>query len=299
MDRIYVMELVQSFQTGVLSRRQFVNKAAVALGSLAAANMLMAACAQQGGSPPAVVEGEQTVEPEADTGDGLVAGSTEYRDVDGGTLTGYWARPADADSNPRPGVVVIQEWWGLNEHIKDVTRRFAREGFVALAPDLYHGKVVSEPDEARKLVMELDTENAVREIQQAMAHLLDQSFVAGSQVGIVGYCMGGGLVLQTARAAENLGAGVAYYGSPLTPEQAGEVKAPILGLYGADDQGIPVDRVRAMEQGFSDAGVESEIHIYDGAGHAFFNDTRDSYNPDAAQDAWQKTLTWFREHLSA
>lgn len=298
MDRIYVMELVQSFQSGLLSRRDFVNKAAIALGSITAANVLLSACAQDG-SPPTVVEGEQTVEPEAETGDGLVAGSTEYRDVDGGTLTGYWARPADAESNPRPGIVVIQEWWGLNEHIKDVTRRIAREGFVALAPDLYHGKVVSEPDEARKLVMELDTENAVREIQQAMAHLIDQPFVAGSEVGIVGFCMGGGLVLQTARVAENLGAGVAFYGSPLSPDQAEEVQAPILGLFGADDQGIPVDRVRAMEQGFNDAGVENEIYVYDGAGHAFFNDTRESYHSEAAQDAWQKTLAWFRQHLSA
>lgn len=298
MDRIYVMELVQSFQTGVLSRREFVNKAVVALGSLAAANMLLTACAE-GGASPTVVEGEQTVEPEVETDDGLVAGSTEYRDVDGGTLTGYWARPADAESDPRPGIVVIQEWWGLNEHIKDVTRRFAREGFVALAPDLYHGKVVSEPDEARKLVMELDTENAVREIQQAMAHLIDQPFVAGSEVGIVGFCMGGGLVLQTARVTENLGAGVAFYGSPLSPDQAEGVQAPILGLYGADDQGIPVDRVRAMEQGFNDAGVENDIHVYDGAGHAFFNDTRESYHSEAAQDAWQKTLAWFREHVEA
>lgn len=310
MDRVYVMQLVRSFQVGEISRRDFLAKATKALGSVAAANALLAACVPAPTETPAPVvvqptatsaptEAPQaTATPEAEVApeDGLVAGVVEYPDTDDETLMGYLARQEGAD--PQPGVVVIQEWWGLNEHIEDVTRRFAREGFVALAPDLYHGTVVSEPDEARKLVMELDMQEAVREIQQAIAFLLEQDYVAGPDVGIVGFCMGGGLVLQTALTEEDLGAVVAFYGQPLSPEQADEVTAPVLGLYGAEDSGIPVDSVRTMESALEEAGIENEFHIYEGAGHAFFNDTGQSYHPDAAADAWPRALDWFRNHLA-
>jgi carboxymethylenebutenolidase len=200
-------------------------------------------------------------------------------------------------TEPRAAVVVLQEWWGLDEHIKDVTRRLANADFVALAPDLYHGVVTTEPDEARKQVMALDMAEAVREIQQAVTFLLAQPFVAGEKVGIVGFCMGGGLALETALVEDELGAVVAYYGSPLEPEKAKDVKAPVLGLYGAKDQGIAVDRVKAMEQALKAAGVVTSIQVYEGAEHAFLNNTRPSYNQQAADDAWAKTLAWFREYL--
>ncbi len=306
MDRVYVMQLVRSFQVGEISRREFLAKATKALGSVAAANMLLAACVPAPTEPPPPVVVAQPTEPPAPRAtetpepekaeEGLITETVEYLDRDGETLMGYLARPADAD--PQPAVVVIQEWWGLDNHIQDVTRRFAQAGFVALAPDLYHGTVVSEPDEARKLVMELDMQEAVREIQQAIGFLLEQDYVAGPKVGIVGFCMGGGLALQTALTEENLGAVVAFYGQPLSPEQARAVKTPVLGLYGAEDTGIPVNSVRAMEAALEEAGVENEFHIYAGAAHAFFNDTRQSYNPDAAADAWSHTLAWFRDHLT-
>lgn len=298
MDRIYVMQLVQSFQLGKLSRREFTKRAAVALGSMAAVNVLLAGCkpiTPEAARP--VVEAEATAAPAAEENyEGLESGTVEYPDQEGETLMGYLARPVGAE--PKPAVVVIQEWWGLNEHIKEVARRFANAGYVALAPDLYHGVVVSEPDEARKLVMALDMAAAVQEIQQAITYLLDQEFVAGDKAGIVGFCMGGGLTLQTALASDDLGAAVAFYGSPLTPEDAANVKAPILGLYGAADQGIPVDAVNAMGEALQAAGIESEVHIYEGAQHAFFNETRAaSYSAEAAADAWEKTLAWFGSHL--
>jgi carboxymethylenebutenolidase len=299
MDRIYVMQLVYSFQTGQLSQRDFITQAAAALGSMTTANTLLAACGPTPqGRPPVVITASAIAEPppaQSSTGSQLIAESAAYPGVEGETLTGYLARPAG--EGRRPGVIVIQEWWGLNEHIRDVARRFAQAGFVALAPDLYHGVVVSEPDEARKLVMELDMDEAVREIRQAVAFLGAQDYVAGPQVGIVGFCMGGRLVLQTARAEDHLGAAVVFYGSPLTPQEASEVKAPVLGLYGALDH-IPVVDVRAMHEAFDRAGVDNELHVYEGAGHAFFNDTRSSYRPEAAADAWPRTLSWFREHLS-
>jgi carboxymethylenebutenolidase len=226
--------------------------------------------------------------------DKLYTESAEYPGVEGETLTGYLACPAG--EGRWPGLVVIQEWWGLDEHIKDVARRFAGEGFAVLAPDLYHGAVASEPDEARELVMALDTDEAVREIRQAVAFLGAQDYVAGSQVGIVGFCLGGRLVLQTVRVEGHLGAAVAFYGSPLTPQEATKVRVPVLGLYGAQDQ-IPVPDVRAMHEAFDRAGVENELYVYEGASHAFFNDTRPTYRPEAATDAWPRTLAWFRKHL--
>lgn len=299
LNRVYAMQLVRSFQVGELSRRQFVQRATAALGSAAAANLLLAACqpVAPGATvpPPVVAEGDSDSDAMEPT-EGMVMEMIEYDDLDGSeTLMGYLAYPDDGEAHS--AVVVLQEWWGLDAHIKDIANRFAEEGFVALAPDLYHGQVTTEPDEARKLVMELDMEEAVREIQAAIDYLQAQDFVAGPQVGVTGFCMGGGLALMTALAEEDLGAAVAWYGRPLSPEQAAEAQAPILGLYGAEDGGIPVEAVEAMEAALTDAGVENEFHIYEGAPHAFFNDTRDSYTPDAADDAWPRTLEWFREHL--
>ncbi|NJL03313.1 MAG: dienelactone hydrolase family protein [Chloroflexaceae bacterium] len=186
----------------------------------------------------------------------------------------------------------------MNDHIRDVTRRFADQGFVALAPDLYNGVSTTEPDEARKLVMELDMMQAVQEIGQAAEFLLAQDYVIGEKVGVVGFCMGGGLALQTAlNKSDMIGASVAFYGRPLEVGDAARMAVPTLGLFGADDQGIPTEAVQAMEQGFVAAGISHEIKIYPGAGHAFFNDERASYNPAAARDAWDRTNLWFRTFL--
>jgi carboxymethylenebutenolidase len=296
MDRVYVMELVQSFQVGKLNRREFTQRALAAMGSMAAVNVLLAGCQPIRPEAAQPVVEATTAPAEEESYEGLETGMVEYPDEDGETLMGYLARPTGEEA--KPAVLVIQEWWGLNEHIKEVARRFAEAGYVALAPDLYHGVVVSEPNEARKLVMELDMAEAVKEIQQAITHLLEQDFVGAEKVGIVGFCMGGGLALQTGLVSADLGAVVAFYGSPLKSEQAADVKAPVLGLYGAADQGIPVDAVNAMGEALTAAGIENEINVYDGAQHAFFNDTRaESYNAEAAADAWEKTLAWFGSHL--
>ncbi len=307
MDRIYVMQLVRSFQVGQISRRAFLQRASVAVGGMAAANLLLAACqpvTREGAVRPVTEatptgEGVGTPETNMTTEEGLVAEMVEYPGPDGATLSGYLARPEG--EGPHPGVVVIQEWWGLNEHIKDVTRRFAQAGYAALAPDLYHGQVATEPDEARKLVMELDMPAAVQEIGSAADYLLGQDYVSGEQVGVLGFCMGGGLALQSALADVGTGkyaAAIAFYGSPLTPEQAAQVKTPILGLYGADDGGIKPETVKAMQDALTAAGVENSFTIYPGAPHAFFNDTRESYRPEAAADAWQQTLAWLQKYLS-
>jgi carboxymethylenebutenolidase len=214
------------------------------------------------------------------------------------TAPGYLARPDDGQAHP--GVVVIQEWWGLVPHIKDVAGRLARAGFVALAPDLYHGQAADEPDEARKLAMALDAQRAVQEIAAAARYLkkMDQD-AAPRKVGVVGWCLGGGLALSTAaHHADLIGAAVAFYGRPLTASDAARLKVPVLGLYAEHDHGIPVEAVRAFEAEMEQQAVPHEVHIYPGTSHAFFNDTRPQiYAAAAAQDAWQKTLAWFRQYL--
>lgn len=217
----------------------------------------------------------------------------------GNEVPGYLAQPQGA--GPFPSLVVIQEWWGLNNHIKDIAERFAREGFVALAPDLYRGKVAEEPDEARKLAMELDREHAVRDIQGAIDFLIAQPFVQPPQAGVLGFCMGGGLSLWMSHMGKHIGASIVFYGggAPLDEATAAQVSAPILGIYGEKDGGIPLETIRQNEALLQQHGKTAQFHIYPDAPHAFFNDTRESYRPEAAQDAWQKALAWLREHLQA
>ena len=184
-------------------------------------------------------------------------------------------------------------------HIKDVAERFAREGFVALAPDLYHGQVADEPDEARKLAMALDAQRAVQEIAAAARYLKKLDQVVPQKVGVVGWRMGGGLALSTAaHHADLIGAAVAFYGRPLTASDTARLEAPVLGLYAEHDHGIPVEAVRAFEAELIKRNVPHEVRVYPDTSHAFFNDTRPQiYQAAAAQDAWERTLAWFRKYL--
>ena len=301
MDRIYVMELVRSFQLGQIGRRAFLSRAAKALGSMAAAQLLLSACQHEQEENPEPVVQSPRRDDGAAASEGaalaLVTGMVAYPgDQDEESLMGYLAKPQQEGAFP--AVIVVQEWWGVDEHIKDVTRRFAQAGFSALAPDLYHGVVTSEPDQARKLVMELDMEAAVAELRKAVDYLLSQRFVAGPKAGLVGFCMGGRLALQTARHEEQLGAVVAFYGAPLSAEETAQVKAPIMGNYGSLDQGIPLERIQAMQAALDRAGIENDVKVYEGAMHAFFNDARPSgHHPEASKDAWGRTLSWFRKYL--
>lgn len=213
----------------------------------------------------------------------------------GTTTPGYLALPS---SLPAPGVVVIQEWWGLEPHIQDVTDRFAAAGFVALAPDLYHGKVATEPDEARKLAMQLEYPRAIQEILAAARYLLERPDVRGSKVGVVGFCLGGALSLLSACTSDRFGAAVVFYGRNPDPiDRVASLHCPLLGLYGEADQGIPPSEVERLREALTRYRKTFELHIYPDAPHAFFNDTRASYRPEAAVDAWRRTLTFLRDHL--
>lgn len=209
----------------------------------------------------------------------------------------YLALPNGAGS--WPGVVVIQEWWGLDEHIKSIADRFAVEGFAAIAPDLYNGRVVTEPDEARKLRMALVWDEALAVIQGAANYLIGQSQVSPKKVGVIGFCMGGGLTWHAAAKLAHVGAAAPFYGGgpEMTDEEVGRISAPMLAIFGELDQGVSPQVANQRAAQMDRAGVKHETVIYPHAHHAFFNDTRAAYNPEAAADAWQRTLNFFRGAL--
>ena len=214
----------------------------------------------------------------------------------GATTRGYLATP---EGGRGPGVVVLQEWWGLVPHIRDVADRFAREGFVALAPDLYHGETARSPDEAGKMMMALDIDRAERDLRGAVEYLLAHESVAGAAVGTVGFCMGGVLSLFAASKNERVGACVVFYGiHPKVEPDLDRLRAPVLGLYAERDKSVPPEAVRDLEARLRERGKSVETHIYPGTDHAFFNDTRpEVYDPEAAADAWRRTVEFFRRHL--
>jgi len=215
----------------------------------------------------------------------------------GGNTGGYLSIPKKGNG---PGVVVIQEWWGLVDHIKDVCDRFAEEDFVALAPDLYHGKKAKSPDEAGKLMMAMRIDEAERDLSAAAEYLSTHDATTSEKVGVVGFCMGGALSLYTATKNSNIGACVVFYGGhPNVKPDLPNLHAPVLGLYGERDRSVTPAAVRELERKLKELGKQIEVVIYPGAEHAFFNETRpEVYNAEAAADAWQRTIKFLRENLS-
>jgi len=209
---------------------------------------------------------------------------------------GYFAAPKTGKG---PAVVVIQEWWGLVPHIEDVVERFAKENFVAVAPDLYHGKIATSPDDAKKLRMEVDAERAEREIAGAGEWLLQQPVCSSKTYGVVGFCMGGGLAQYAATKESKVGAAVSFYGGfKGVSIDWKNLRAPILLIYGEKDPSFTPEQGRQIEAQLKKMRKSVELVIYPGADHAFFNDARpEVYKADAAADAWKKTLEFFRSNL--
>ncbi|HEY3238492.1 MAG TPA: dienelactone hydrolase family protein [Acidimicrobiia bacterium] len=217
----------------------------------------------------------------------------------GSTVGGYLATP---EVGAGPGVVVIQEWWGLVDHIKDVCDRFAAEGFTALAPDLYHGATTAEPDEAGKLMMAMNIERAARDMAGAVDYLAGHDSVRGQGVGVVGFCMGGGLALWLATLRpDHVRAVVPFYG--VIPWESAQpdwsrLQAAVEGHYAENDGFASPEHVAGLEAQLKDAGASVEMFIYPSTDHGFFNDTRaGAYSEEAARQAWIRTLEFLRRHL--
>jgi carboxymethylenebutenolidase len=219
-------------------------------------------------------------------------------EVNGKTTSAYLVWPEG--DGPWPGVVVIQEWWGLEEHIKDVARRFAGEGFAAISPDLYYGEVATEPDEARKLRMALDWDKALTAIQVAIDTLVAGDSVSPQKVGVTGFCMGGGLAWHAGAKLNHVVATAPFYGGgpEMADAEVAQIKGPVLAIFGELDQGVSPEVANNRAAQMDKAGVKHETIIYPNAQHAFFNDTRAAYNAGAAADAWQRMIKLFSETLT-
>ena len=222
-----------------------------------------------------------------------------YAEVGDQNVYGYFSAPSDV-LEPLPALIVIHEWWGLNDNVRAMADRLAGEGYMVLAVDLYNGKTATSPGEARVMMLEVveDPERARENIRGAYEFLV----TAGApKIGSLGWCFGGGWSLNTAQLfPDELAASVIYYGQVTDDEdKLRPINAPILGLFGAEDTGISVDSVEAFRAALQRLRKEHEIHIYPGAGHAFANPTGTNYNADAATDAWNKTIEFLNRHLSA
>ena len=208
---------------------------------------------------------------------------------------------AQPDDNAKhPGVVLIQEWWGIEPHIRDLAHKLAAEGFVVAVPDLFHGKVVTEPDEAQKMVMMIagNIDKAAREIIGALETVKAMPNVEPKKLGLMGFCVGGMLTLVVASRYPDLGAVVAFYpgGYDPKPEDVAKVNAPVLAFYGRRDQSIPMEQVDKIEKMFKAAGKDYTAKVYD-AGHAFINPAHGMGDERAAAEAWPLAVNFLKEKL--
>ena len=273
-----------------------------------AASLLFAGCEQKSGSEAEYAErmarehrNDQPVASPATKVDAtapIKSQSVQYATVNGKPVTGYLAYPAAAEGG-MPAVLVFHEWWGLNDNIKAMADQLAGQGYVALAADLYGGQAATQPEAARALMEQAlkDRDAMGQNLRQAHAYLKEQ--IKATRVGTIGWCFGGSISLNTALLVpDQVDATVIYYGFvSAEPEKLKALKAPVLGLFGGADDGIPVEGVRAFEAALKGLGKPVTIHVYDGAGHAFANPSGQNYKADAAADAWQKSLAFLAEHL--
>lgn len=216
--------------------------------------------------------------------------------ANGGTAPGYLVTPERGGGR---GLVLLQEWWGLVDHIKDVADRFAAEGFVVLAPDLFDGKKTKSPDQAAKMFMALQIGEAAKDIRGAVRHLAARDDVTPKKIGVLGFCMGGQLALYAGQEyPDEVGAVVDFYGvHPNVPIDPAKIKVPVQFHFAKRDANVPEATARDLVQRLSSGGADVDAHFYD-ADHAFFNDTRaEVHNPGAARDAWTRSVDFLKKHL--
>ncbi len=212
--------------------------------------------------------------------------------------SGFLAKPAG--DGTYPGIVMVHEWWGLNDNMKEMARQMASEGYVVLAADLYGGQVASERSQAQSLASAVreNPDEAVQNLKAAVSYLRESDSI-NDRIGALGWCFGGGYTLQLALNEQMDATGI-YYGSLVTDQQQLSVITwPVLGVFGSADQSIPVEQVREFEQALDANGTENEIYVYEGVGHAFANPSGESYAPEETVDAWEKTVSFFDRHLKS
>lgn len=218
---------------------------------------------------------------------------------------GYLVYPVSSiDSQGKlPAVVMIHEWWGLNQNIKDMANLLAKQGFVVLAADLYHGNVTDNPQVAMDLVQiaRNDQNSSVANLQAAVKYLSSAPNVDSTKIASLGWCFGGGQSLQLALNSQEhpLAATILYYGTPLVTdkESLAKIKWPVLGIFGDNDQAIPLPEINQFRTSLNQSGITNEIEIYKGVGHAFANPSGDNYAPKETAGAWEKTLSFLKKYV--
>ena len=311
-QRYLIEEFVEEYQQRRMSRREMLRRSFLTTGSLAmtASTLLLLGCGSDDDEPEsesgaATTAPASTPEATATTAATPAGAATEDSDVEAGDVTfagpagdlfGYLARPG-ADGS-YPGILIIHENRGLLPHFEDVARRYAGEGFVALAIDLASRLGGSET--AGESVGQVEPEDAVADLQAGLDYLKQQDFVRADALGVTGFCFGGGYTFDLAAASPDIKAAVPYYGTASRAISMGlsETEAAVLVMYGGNDTRITSESAD-VEAALTQAGVPFEIMVHQGADHAFFNDTGGRYNEAAAEAAWTATLAWFREHLGA
>jgi carboxymethylenebutenolidase len=277
-----VNQLYDEYRSGKVSRREFMKKLAVVTGGTAAAVIILPGSSEASASPNQ--SGDLQLVNEFITYPGFT-----------GDIRAYLSMPDD--KKKYPGVIVIHENRGLVPHIQDVNRRMALEGFISLAPDALSplGGTPEDEDKGRNMIGQLDREETVKNFVAAVKYLETHPRSTG-KVGCTGFCWGGGMTNQVAVNSPDLDAAVPYYGATPAPEDVPKIKAPVMAHYGGEDERINAG-IPAFEEALKKAGIEYHIFIYEGAGHAFNNDTGPRYNKEAADLAWERTIGFFREKL--
>jgi carboxymethylenebutenolidase len=218
---------------------------------------------------------------------------------------GYLVYPvSSSNSNGKlPAVIMIHEWWGVNQNIKDMANLLAKQGFVVLAADLYHGKVADNPKQAMELVQiaRNNQNNSIANLQGAVKYLSLAPNVDSTKIISLGWCFGGGQSLQLALNSQEhpLAATILYYGTPLVTDKQSlsKIKWPLLGIFGDKDEAIPIGEINQFRTALNQSGITNEIHIYNGVGHAFANPSGDNYAPKETSDAWQNTLSFLKKYV--
>ena len=225
-----------------------------------------------------------------------MSGTSVSFQANGGSCGGHLSFP---ESGSGPGVIVLQEWWGLVDHIKDVVDRFAEAGFTALAPDLYHGESTTHPDDAGRMMMALNIADTAKDLAGAVSFLADHEAVSSSKIGTVGFCMGGQLSLFAACANDQIGACVDFYGiHPNVQPDFANLRAPVLGIFAELDEFVTPDNANELKAKLESHGHSPDFHIFPRVNHAFFNDSRpDVYDADVAGKAWRLVKDFFSENL--
>ena len=284
--------LVEDLRKNKLSRREFIQRAVILTGSLAAATSLMDSL-----FPP--LAGAAQVDPNDPA---LISSDIKYSSTDGASIGAYLTRPKGEGSHA--AVVVLHENRGLNDHIRDVARRLAKAGYVALAPDLLSRQggtgSFASPDAAIEAIGKIDEEVITKDLTGGINYLKGQNYVRANKIGVVGFCWSGGNAMLILTRNKDLAAGVVYYGrNPKNLDDVKNIPCPVLASYGENDERITAG-VPALEEAMKKYGKSFEYKIYPGAQHAFNNDTNPQrYNAEAAKDAWSRTLEFFKKNLQS